>query len=369
MPEIRLLRKYSVSVKNNMKILDDYISRSVLTNSFIVLLALVGIFTFFAFIGDLSEFQGTNAKMSDLVFTAILGVPALAYQLMPLAVLIGSLLTLGGMMEANELVIIRVAGAAKIQILWVVMKTSVLLAFTALLLGEYIAPLAQGKIDALSLGPESRVGVVTNKIWMQDSNTFVSINGLLSDCKIVGVKILRLGDDGKLNESIYAEQASCAPEGWILKEVKRTRFKGDAYDTSHTESLVWKTELDYGLLGLLGLEPRKLTLKELYLYLHFADENLGDIQRWSQAFWTRVVYPLGIMLMGFLSLTIALTTSRGASVSASIFMGCAIGIIFYLLNELTGNFGLVFNISPALTAILPSFLVFFFAAWLFRRVP
>jgi lipopolysaccharide export system permease protein len=186
---------------------------------------------------------------------------------------------------------------------------------------------------------------------------------------MVGVNILELGGDGKLSESIFAEEASCSSEGWTLKKVKRTSFNGDAYDSSYAESLMWPTELDFNLLGLLGLEPQKLNLKELSLYLRFADENAGDFQQWSQAFWTRIVHPLSIMLMTFLSFTVALSLSRSSSVGASVLAGGAIGLVFYVLNELVGNFGLVFNINSALAAALPSLLVLFLTGWLFRRIP
>jgi len=272
-------------------------------------------------------------------------------------------------MEAHELVVIRAAGATKIRVLQVVIKTSVLLMLAALLLGEFVAPLAQVKIHELSLKSERGARTVTDKIWMQDLNAFVSIDAILPDCRIVGVKILKLGDDGKLNESIYAKEASCSSEGWILKGVKSTSFRGDAYAASQIASLVWPTELDFNLLGLLGLEPQKLTLKELSLYLRFADENAGDIQRWSQAFWTRVIHPFSIILMTFLSFTIALSISRSSSVSGSVFVGGAIGLVFYVLNELIGNFGLVFNFNSALAAISPSLLVLFSTVWLFRRIP
>ena len=361
--------KNTAIVKRNMKILDTYISKSVLTSSFIVLFALVGIFTFFAFIGDLSDSEGANTKIIDIILTSTLGIPELAYQVMPLAALIGSLLALGGMMEAHELVVIRVAGATKIRVLQVVIKTSVLLMLAALLLGEFVAPLAQTKIHELSFKSDRGLGPANNKIWIQDLSAFVSIKAILPDCRMVGVNILELGADGKLSKSIYADEASCSSEGWILKKVKQTDFKGDAYDNSYVESRVWPTELDFNLLGLLGLEPQKLTLKELSLYLRFADEDAGDFQQWSQAFWTRIVHPLSIMLMSFLSFTVALSVSRSSSVGGSVLAGGAIGLVFYVLNELVGNFGLVFNINSALAAVLPSLLVLFLTGWLFRRIP
>ena len=361
--------KNTATVKLNMKILDTYISKSVLTSSFFVLFGLVGIFTFFAFIGDLSDSQGANTKITDIILTSALGIPELAYQVMPLAALIGSLLALGGMMEAHELVVIRAAGATKIRVLQVVIKTSVLLMLAALLLGEFVAPLAQAKINELSFESDRGMGTANNKIWIQDLSAFVSINAILTDCRMLGVNILELGGDGKLSESIYADEASCSSEGWILKRVKRTSFKGDAYDSSYVESLVWPTELDFNLLGLLGLEPQKLTLKELSLYLRFADEDAGDFRQWSQAFWTRIVHPLSIMLMTFLSFTVALSVSRSSSVGGSVLAGGAIGLVFYVLNELVGNFGLVFNMNSALAAVLPSLLVLFLTGWLFRRIP
>ena len=361
--------KNTATVKLNMKILDTYISKSVLTSSFIVLFALVGIFTFFAFIGDLSDSQGANTKITDIILTSALGIPELAYQVMPLAALIGSLLALGGMMEAHELVVIRAAGATKIRVLQVVIKTSVLLMLAALLLGEFVAPLAQAKINELSFESDRGMGTANNKIWIQDLSAFVSINAILPDCRMLGVNILELGGDGKLSESIYADEASCSSEGWILKRVKRTSFKGDASASSYVESLVWPTELDFNLLGLLGLEPQKLTLMELSLYLRFADEDAGDFRQWSQAFWTRIVHPLSIMLMTFLSFTVALSVSRSSSVGGSVLAGGAIGLVFYVLNELVGNFGLVFNMNSALAAVLPSLLVLFLTGWLFRRIP
>jgi lipopolysaccharide export system permease protein len=352
-----------------MKILDTYISKSVLMSSFIVLFALVGIFTFFAFIGDLSDSQRANTKITDIILISTLGIPELAYQVMPLAALIGSLLALGGMMEAHEMVVIRAAGATKIRVLKVVIKTSVLLMLAALLLGEFVAPLAQAKIHELSFKSDRGLGTANNKIWIQDLSAFVSINAILPDCRMLGVNILELGGDGKLSESIYADEASCSSEGWILKRVKRTSFKVDAYDSSYVESLVWPTALDFNLLGLLGLEPQKLTLKELSLYLRFADEDAGDFQQWSQAFWTRIVHPLSVMLMAFLSFTVALSVSRSSSVGGCVLAGGAIGLVFYVLNELVGNFGLVFNMNSSLAAVLPSLLVLFLTGWMFRRIP
>ena len=360
--------KNTATVKRNMKILDTYISKSVLMSSFIVLFALVGIFTFFAFIGDLSGSQEAKTKITDIILISTLGIPELAYQVMPLAALIGSLLALGGMMEAHELVVIRAAGATKTRVLQVVIKTSFLLMLAALLLGEFVAPLAQAKIHELSFKSGRDMGT-TNKIWIQDLSAFVSITAILPDCKMLGVNILELGGDGKLSESIYADEASCSSEGWILKRVKRTSFKGDAYGSSYVKSLVWPTEMDFNLLALMGLEPQKLTLKELSLYLHFADEDAGGFQKWSQAFWTRIVHPLSIMLMTFLSFTVALSVSRSSSVGGSVLAGGAIGLVFYVLNELVGNFSLVFNMNSALAAVLPSLLVLFLTGWLFRRIP
>ena len=75
-----------------MKILDRYIGWTIISTTLTVLVVLVGIFTFFAFIDQLEDVgHGVYTVWKAAGYVA-LNTPGLTYQLFPMAALIGALL-------------------------------------------------------------------------------------------------------------------------------------------------------------------------------------------------------------------------------------------------------------------------------------
>ena len=85
-----------------MKIIDRYIGHAVLSATLTVLLVLLAIFTFFAFIEELETIGIGSYGVVEVAVVVSLGVPRLAYDLFPIAALIGALLALGGLMEEQR---------------------------------------------------------------------------------------------------------------------------------------------------------------------------------------------------------------------------------------------------------------------------
>jgi lipopolysaccharide export system permease protein len=50
-----------------------------------------------------------------------------------------------------------------------------------------------------------------------------------------------------------------------------------------------------------------------------------------------------------------------------LFLGIVTGLLFKLFNDLFAQAGLVYGLSPLLSALLPTLLVAGFAVWLLRR--
>ena len=94
-----------------MKILEKYIGKSVILSSLVILACLIGIFSFFSLIENLSEHDSSSGII--VFFETALELPGLVFDLMPIAALVGALLALGGLTENHELVVIRMAGGAK----------------------------------------------------------------------------------------------------------------------------------------------------------------------------------------------------------------------------------------------------------------
>src|SRR5690625_1022413 len=92
-----------------MRIAQRYLATEIYRSSAIVLLALMGLFTFFNLIDELDKLSSTFS-VANLLYLEALSMPTQLYELLPIGLLIGSILALAGLAQRNELVILRVSG-------------------------------------------------------------------------------------------------------------------------------------------------------------------------------------------------------------------------------------------------------------------
>jgi lipopolysaccharide export system permease protein len=104
-------------------ILSQYLMRTILTSTalvLVVLLALAGLFEFvlvvllalaglFEFIAELEDVKA-DYKTPQAILYAALRLPNLAFQMFPVSALIGSLLGLGGLAANSEVIVMRASG-------------------------------------------------------------------------------------------------------------------------------------------------------------------------------------------------------------------------------------------------------------------
>ena len=344
-----------------MKILEKYIGQSIILSSLVILACLMGIFSFFSFIENLSEYNSVGGII--VLFETVLELPGLVFDLMPIAALVGALLALGGLTENHELVVIRMAGGAKKYIFRTVLKSASVLVIIAIVAGEFLAPVCQN-ISSKMTARSSDFLTQNERIWTKEGQTFFSAGSLVSDCHLNDVKIHKFSDRGVLEESTSAKNGYCIKNGWALNDVESTFFDGEVSRVERAEVLIWVTEIDPNLFGMLGLDPEKLGIVDIWTYVNYAKQNAQNSQKWVQAFWARLVHPVTIYFMVFLALPVVLMSSRSNSLGRVIFIGVCVGLSFYVVNELSTSFGIAFNLDPIVASLSPSILILAIGAWL-----
>src|SRR5690606_34253693 len=92
-----------------MRTARHYIAREIYRSCAVVLLALLGLFTFFSLVDKLDRVDD-NFRLIHLLYLEFLDLPTRLYDLLPIGLLIGSILALAGLAQRHELVILRVSG-------------------------------------------------------------------------------------------------------------------------------------------------------------------------------------------------------------------------------------------------------------------
>ena len=353
-----------------MRILDRYLGRTVAGAAAIVMLFLLTAFSFFGFLDELNDVgRGSYSVLAAAEFT-LLRLPVIAYQLFPVAALIGTLLGLGTLVSNSEMVVIRGAGVSLARTIVAVMKAGLVLTVIAILVGEFLAPTAeQDATNLRSLALSNQIALKTrNGFWAKDGNSFINIRSILPGDRVANIYIYEFDSKDRLRVSTHAKSAHYADKQWLLNNIEQTIFTGDSVTVRRISHAVWESLLRPELIGLVIINPDSLSTWELVNYIHYLRQNSQNTQRYEQALWSKLIYPLATAAMVFLAIPMVFASARVASVGGRIMIGSLVGIVFHIVNQAAGHLGVVLNLNPLISVVTPTLLVVVAGIVLLRRV-
>jgi lipopolysaccharide export system permease protein len=352
-----------------MKILDRYLGLAVIQGTLItlaVLLPLLGLFI----LADELDAMGTQAYgFTEALLFVTLSLPRYAYQLFPIATLIGALVGLGLLASRSELVAMRAAGVSIGRIVLGALGGGLLLAVGALIVGEGLAPMAERQALALRSSAQTgqQVQMTGQGFWARDEHAFIQVQRVLPDARLRDIFIYEI-DGTRLRTSTRAREAYYADNHWVLTDIARSHISAEQVKVEYLSEDTWHSLIDPGLVNLMITDPRSLPLWGLYRYLRFLHDSEQDAGSYQVAFWSKLIHPLLVLAMIFVAIPVLLGSARSSGLGMKIFAGIVIGIAFYLVNRTFTYLALIYGLYPALAALLPPLLFTTAALWVLRRV-
>ena len=125
-----------------MKTARRYIASEIYRSTVAVTLVLVGLFMFFDMIDNLDNVN-ERFTFGALIGLQILQIPTRLYDLLPIALLIGSIIALAGLAQRNELVVLRVSGVSSRNLLSMLWLATIPIMIFAFILSEGLTPYAE----------------------------------------------------------------------------------------------------------------------------------------------------------------------------------------------------------------------------------
>lgn len=360
-----------------MKVLQRYFATEIIRSVFFVLLAFLALFAFFDLMGELRNVGRGGYRLQHAFFYVLLGVPGYAYDLMPIAALIGTIYTLAQFAARSEFTIMRVSslstGAAGLMLL----KIGVLFALLTVIFGEVIAPASASLAEKVKLqargtpvSQQFRSGFWTKDVIRENGlsgnvvgTRFLNVGEIRPDGQLQKVKIYEFDSEFRLSAIVLADHANYAGNNrWRLAQVSQTVFPANAdpekppaplsVDNRNEKELV--SEVTPDILSVLFSDPDRMSAFDLAAYSNHLAENNQQNKRYEIALWKKIVYPFAVFVMMALALPFAYMHVRSGGVSLKIFTGIMIGVAFQLINSLFSHLGLLNTWPASITAIVPS---------------
>lgn len=342
-----------------MRIIDRYIATTLLKMTAMALLAFLVLFTFLSLIDQLEDTGRGNYDAIKAFQYVLLTMPRLAYELIPVAAIIGSITALGIMSYNTELVVIRASGMSLTRLAWAMFKGGLLIIAFAVLLGELVAPYSEQTAQQLrSVAMTEQITLKTrNGFWSRDGRSFINIRSLLPGNKLEDIYIYEFDENDRLRIATHAGSASYRNNQWLLHDIHQSVIEEDGISRNRIELAAWNSLLNPDMLNLVTVKPHYLTVKGLIDYISYLKRNEQNSDQYEYALWKKLVTPVTVTVMILLAVPLVKTYSKSVSISQRIFIGCFIGIAFHIINEVSGQMGVVYSINAVISATFPTLIV------------
>lgn len=353
-----------------MSILSSYLLRCILSSTLLVLLVLLALAGLFEFIGQLEDTRG-NYDVSHALLFSILRLPQLAFEMLPIAALIGSLLGLGGLANSSELVVMRTAGLSVVRLAGMVaVSGAVLMALTGVI-GEFIGPsldyFARTMRDELRFEQEDRN--IGSAAWVKDGSVIMHLERINPEFEFGALYMFRFNEDNKLASIARAENSGIDDsDRWVLENFRETVFRDDGVQVVQSTFAVESFDVSSDLLGITLVKPISLSGRGLKSYIEYLRKNELSAERYETELWSRVSRTVTVVIMPVLALAFVFGSLRSSGSGARLVIGVLIGLAYLLASEMIANSGQVFNLNPAVVTWLPSIALFLITAFALSRV-
>ncbi len=368
-----------------MKTVRRLFYKDILSSVAFVAVAFLSLFFFIDFVDELGDAGKRSYTAVHAAVYSVLELPGHLYELMPIAVLIGTIYALARLAQSSEYTILRTGGLAPGRALSLLATLGLWFAVLTFVVGDYIAPLAEQQAAQIKARYKGGLTVGRSGAWLKDRQATpagersysVNVGSAAGDGVLHDIRIFEFDASGRLVERIAAARGVVDNAArWVLDDAQVTRWAqtdGDGLPTvttRHIQRFEWQSSLDASVVAAAVLPLNTMSTLELASYIDHLSYNEQAAQQYEIQFWKRALYPFACLVMVGLALPFAYLHARGGGVSLKVFGGIMLGISFVLLNNVSGHLGLLRDWTPWIAAAAPSatYLLMSMAAfaWLVR---
>lgn len=359
-----------------MSTLDRYIFSAFVKNLALVLLVLISLYSLVEFLETVDDFIEHQAALEYYLFYPLLRLPVIISNTLPMAVLLATFATIGGLSRSNQLTAMLCGGVSFIRISRSLFFGALALSLIVIFSNLWLVPWSSREtnyIKSTGITGKDQQEVSSYNLYFRDGDRIISIDHAFPERGIVyGLSIAEFNDTFMPVKRIQAGEAVYAEDGqWKLKNAVIWNFspetKGVASFDRQPELILDLKRKPAEMLQLLD-RPEDLTVNEL-IYLSKKLQSEGYDPRSYQVEthdrFAKAAIPIVMVLVG---IPFALQRGRNTSFSLGIVISLLIFVVYFILYAVFAVFGAIAVLPPLVAAWSANILMALIGSWLFLRV-
>ena len=301
--------------------------------------------------------QGASAGL--MAQLALFRTPSVAEQVLPFAVLFGSMAALLQLSRKLELVVARAAGISAWQFLQPGLLVAGLIGVLSVAAYNPVSALLKQHASAIEARIFARATKVNGKdVWIRqksiDGQAIIRADAAIgSTATITGVTIFTFEDSGAFAQRIEAREATLHEGYWELKEARvLTADEGpQSFDTYLIASNLEPSQVRQSFTP-----PDSVPFWDLDETIARTERAGLDATRYRLHYDVLLARPLLLIAMVFVAASVSLRFFRFGGVATMVLGGVAAGFMLYVVTKLMEDLGGEGFISSAVAAWFPAVL-------------
>lgn len=342
--------------------IDVYLARAVLVATLGTWAVLLGFDLLGALVNELDEVGDGGYTLGHALLYTLYTLPRRLYELFPTCALVGTVLGLGSLSAKSELTAMRAVGLSRLRIGLGSLLSTGLLAGLMVLNAETVAPFGEQSAQTVVNSAKSGDVVMArvSGLWAREGDTFLNArSGQRREqdgqawTELQGVRLFEFDPEGRLLSLAEARTAEHRGDGWILRDLRRSRFGERSVTTEQVAEERWSSALDERALAAAAARPRYLSSAELRRNIEYLERNGLDSRTFANAYWARWFYPLNAIVLCLAALPFAFGSLRSGGFGKRLFIAIVIGIGYLLAQKLAVSLSDVYRFDARLAYLMP----------------
>lgn len=352
-------------------ILDRYLARHIWQATAAMMVILLVLFSFVTLVDELDNVGQGSFTTADALAIVALTLPKRGVDLLPVVTLLGTVIGLGTMAGHREIIVLRALGWSPWRIALATLRVAAILVALLLALQHLIvAPLEQGAAAIRSRAlAGTTVGVVRQEFWTRTEKQMLRVGDVRYGRLPQDIEIYELSDEGLVRHITRAASADILDDTrWLLHDVLESEFTETEVHQSNRATLEWRSSLSPKQMEAFIVPAEALSIIDLARYIRTLDDSDLSTQRYRIVLWQQLGEPIAVIAMALLGLPFVLGSVRNFTAGLRITIGAGIGIVFYLVEQISGHLALIFSLHPIPAALAPDCLALVIALLGLRRI-
>jgi lipopolysaccharide export system permease protein len=357
-----------------MRILNLYMGREFLKMFCFMVLAFVSIYTLFDILEKAKNFSEAGVPQGAMLSFFILQVPEITSLMVPVAVLIATVITLGLMGKRNEVVAVKSSGVSIFRFTLPIVLISLALTIGVAVLNETVLPKTKARTNYIwNVLVEKQPGQLYHKekFWYKGQNSIYRVGFYdVESQSLADVVYYRFDRDFNLSARVDARRARYLGGRWVFfSGLYQERLPQGGYAAKAFEEREVELPEKPSDFVRLSKPSEEMSLAELARFVRKMEEEGYDSRRYRVDLQSKLSFPVVTLIMALIGVPMALFKERGRSLAPGVVLGLSCALLYWIsFSYVRSIFGYAGVLPPFLAAWLPNGLFLLAGLWLFTHI-